>query len=159
MQFTFVSLKMKYLGWIGRFNIIKMSVLLNLIYKFSAIPIKTPACYFVDIDKLTLKIIWEAKTPNSQPNNEKEEQSWKADTIWLCTVLCLVAQSCLTLCQAPLSMGILQARILEWLPCPPPGNLPNSGLGPRSPALQVDSLLSEPPGKPYLTLRLIIKLQ
>ena len=118
MQFTFVSLKMKYLGWIGRFNIIKMSVLLNLIYKFSAIPIKTPACYFVDIDKLILKIIWEEKTPNSQPNNEKEEQSWKADTIWLCTVLCLVAQSCLTLCQAPLSMGILQARILEWVAMP-----------------------------------------
>ena len=38
------------------------------------------------------------------------------------TVLCLVAQSCLTLCnsmdcspQTPLSMGILQARILEWV--------------------------------------------
>ena len=51
---------MKYLGWIGRLNIIKMSVLLNLIYKFSAIPIKTPACYFVDIDKLIL-IIWGGK--------------------------------------------------------------------------------------------------
>ena len=43
MLFTFVLLKMKYLGWIGRLNIVKMSVLLNLIYKFSAIPIKTPS--------------------------------------------------------------------------------------------------------------------
>ena len=43
MLFTFVFLKMKYLGWIGRLNIVKMSVLLNLIYKFSAIPIKTPS--------------------------------------------------------------------------------------------------------------------
>ena len=43
MPFTFVLLKMKYLGWIGRLNIVKMSVLLNLIYKFSAIPIKTPS--------------------------------------------------------------------------------------------------------------------
>ena len=30
--------------------------------------------------------------------------------------------------QAPLSMGILQARILEWLPCPLPGDLPNPGV-------------------------------
>ena len=33
------------------------------------------------------------------------------------------------------------------LPCPPPGDLPNPGIQPRSPALQVDSLPSEPPGK------------
>ena len=50
--------------------------------------------------------------------------------------------------QAPLSVGILQARILEWVAIPPPGNLPNPGIKPRSPALQVDSLPSEPPGKP-----------
>ena len=37
----------------------------------------------------------------------------------------------------PLSMGILQARILEWLPCPPPGYLPDPGIEPRSPALHV----------------------
>ena len=34
------------------------------------------------------------------------------------------------------------------LPCPPPGDLPNLGIKPRSPALQADSLPSEPPGKP-----------
>ena len=34
------------------------------------------------------------------------------------------------------------------MPCPPPGDLPNPGIEPRSPALQVDSLLSEPPEKP-----------
>ena len=44
--------------------------------------------------------------------------------------------------------GILQARILEWLPCLPPGDLPNPGTEPRWVQLQVDSLLSEPPGKP-----------
>ena len=36
--------------------------------------------------------------------------------------------------------GILQARILEWVPCPPPGDLPNPGIEPRSPALQADTL-------------------
>ena len=40
--------------------------------------------------------------------------------------------------------GILQARILEWVAIPP-GHLPNPGIKPRSPALQVDSLPSEPP--------------
>ena len=34
------------------------------------------------------------------------------------------------------------------LPCPPPGDLPNPGIEPRSPALQADSLPTEPPGKP-----------
>ena len=37
------------------------------------------------------------------------------------------------------------------LPCPPPGDLPNPGIEPRSPALQADSLPSEPPGKPKNT--------
>ena len=48
-----------------------------------------------------------------------------------------------TALQAPLSMGILQARILEGvtLPC-----LLNPGMEPRSPALQAESLPSEPPG-------------
>ena len=34
--------------------------------------------------------------------------------------------------QAPLSMGILQARILDYLPYPPPGDLPNPGIKPTS---------------------------
>jgi len=37
------------------------------------------------------------------------------------------------------------------LSCPPPGDLLNPGIEPRPPALQVDSLLSEPPGKPKNT--------
>ena len=60
-------------------------------------------------------------------------------------------QLCVTLwtiaLQAPLSTGILQARILEWLPCPSPGYLPNPRIKPGSPTLQAISLLSKPPGK------------
>ena len=45
--------------------------------------------------------------------------------------------------------GISQARILEWgSHFLPPGDLPDPGIKHVSPALQVDSLLSEPPGKP-----------
>ena len=44
--------------------------------------------------------------------------------------------------------GISQAIMLEWVAIPSPGYLPNPGIEPRSPALQVDSLPSEPTGKP-----------
>ena len=45
------------------------------------------------------------------------------------------------------------SRIEYWsgFPYPPPGRLPNLGIGPRSPTLQADSLPSEPPGKPKNT--------
>ena len=64
-----------------------------------------------------------------------------------------VVQSCPTLCspmdcahQAPLSMGF--SRQIHWsgLPFPSPGDLPNPGIEPSSPALQADALTSEPPG-------------
>ena len=65
-----------------------------------------------------------------------------------------VAQLCLTLCD-PMDYtvhGILQARILEWVAFPSPGYLLNPGTKPRSPALQVDFLPTEPPGNsPHTT--------
>ena len=70
----------------------------------------------------------------------------------------LVAQSCLTLChpmecRPPESSvhGILQARVLEWLPFPSPGDLPNPGIEAGSPAFQADALTSVPPGKPIFS--------
>ena len=72
----------------------------------------------------------------------------------LCAVLsCSVVSDFATPCtvvQASLSMGILQA-ILKWVAMPSSRGLPNQGTEPRSFALQVDSLLSEPPGKPRNT--------
>ena len=50
-------------------------------------------------------------------------------------------------CQAPLAMGFSRQECWSGLPCPPPGDLSNPEIKPRSPALQVDSLPSEPPGK------------
>ena len=56
--------------------------------------------------------------------------------------------------------GILQARILEWIVMPfSPGNLPELGIKPRSPALQADSLPFEPPGKPPEVGTILIILQ
>ena len=51
-------------------------------------------------------------------------------------------------CQVPLSMGILQARILEQFAMTSSGGSHNPGIEPRSPTLQADSLVSETPGKP-----------
>ena len=63
----------------------------------------------------------------------------------------LVVQSCLTLykaCQDPLSMELSRQEYWSGYPFPSPGELPDPGIEPESPTLQVDSLLSEPPGKP-----------
>ena len=67
----------------------------------------------------------------------------------------LVAQSCPTICDpmdcSPLSSsvhGILQARILEWVAMSFSRDIPDPDIEPGSPALQAESLLSEPPGKP-----------
>ena len=70
----------------------------------------------------------------------------------------LVAQSFPTLCDPmdslPVSSvhGILQVRILEWVAVPFSRGSSNPGMEPRSPALQADSLPSEPPGKPIVQL-------
>ena len=47
--------------------------------------------------------------------------------------------------------GFSRPEYWSGLPCPPPGDLPKSGIEPRSPTLQADSLLSEAPGKPKNT--------
>ena len=50
--------------------------------------------------------------------------------------------------QAPLSIGFSRQEYWSGLPFPSPGDLPNPGIEPESPTLQVDALTSEPPGKP-----------
>ena len=53
-------------------------------------------------------------------------------------------------CQAPLSMEFSRPEYLGGLPFPPPGHLPKPETEPRSPALQANSLPTEPPGEPKL---------
>ena len=64
----------------------------------------------------------------------------------------LVAQSCLTLCDPKdyslpgFSVhGVFQAKILEWVAIPSPGDLPNPGIEPASPALVEGFFTTEPP--------------
>ena len=61
--------------------------------------------------------------------------------------------------QSPLSMGFSRQQYWSEQPFPSPGYLPNPEIKPKSPTLQGDSLLSEPPGKPRSLFWLLAKLQ
>ena len=63
--------------------------------------------------------------------------------------------------QAPLSMGFFRQEYWSGLPFPPLGDLPNLGMkstSPVSPALQVDSLPTEPLGKAKVPIKAHIKI-
>ena len=82
-----------------------------------------------------------------------------------CVYVCMtVTQLCLTLCDptdcSPSGSSVHEFSRQEYwsgLPFPAPGYLPNPGIEPGSPALQPDSLPSEPQGKPYFSMCLHTK--
>ena len=98
------------------------------------------------------------KSPKCPSTNNWLKKMWK---IYIYALLCctvLVAQSCLTLQPHGLQpirhlcpCGFSRQEYWSGFPCPPPGHLPNPGIEPRSPTLQVDSLLTESPEKPKNT--------
>ena len=71
----------------------------------------------------------------------------------LATKLCQTLVTSWTIAhQASLSLGFPRQEYWSGLPFPSPGDLPDSGIKPESPALETDSLPVEPPGKPRIII-------
>ena len=83
-------------SWIGRINVVNMAMLPKVPYRFNAVPIKLPLAFFTELEKATLRFIWNQKAHIAKKILSKQKQttttttttkSWKHHTTCLQTIL------------------------------------------------------------------------
>ena len=74
--------------WIGRINIVKMATLLKEIYGFNAIPIKIPTQFYIELERVICKFIWNNNKPRVMKtilNNKRTSEEGSASLTSSCT--------------------------------------------------------------------------
>ena len=64
-----------------------MNILSEVIYRFSAIPIKLPMVFFTELGQKISQFVWKHKKPQIAKSIEKEEWNWRNQLSWLQTIL------------------------------------------------------------------------